>query len=256
MDVEVPKFQNTPAQKGINGPDIEEEDDDPVVKEFPIFFSNKLAENLNLFQYPVRPSERPYVDAYGEGILDSRIKRDAGILEVDVPIDTTKFYDKTKAAKKWDSVNTQTLSGSISHPEGQMVGVFKDDELHLTPVFSTVQLRPQFKYVDKKSIEDREAVKLAQKDARSKEVKAVQMSAKSTGEQAPKYSGALLSFKQADDEEFVHLDWYDRDSDESWNVADRLISSNKESLDSDTLPLEYISMISCPHLDPSSEIHN
>lgn len=104
------------------------DDDDPIVQDFPIYISSSLANQLYLLQYPVRSKERPYVGATGEAIHDLKIKPKSGVLQVDVPINTTKYYDGEKT-ERWGHVNKQTLSGVVKPCEGYMVGIFKNGEL-------------------------------------------------------------------------------------------------------------------------------
>ncbi len=40
-----------------------EDDDDPVVQEFPVYLTHELAYALYVLQYPLRRFDRPYTDA-------------------------------------------------------------------------------------------------------------------------------------------------------------------------------------------------
>lgn len=221
--------------------------DDPVIQEFPIYFNSQIAENLHLYQYPTRSALYPFVDALETGIISSRAKLATGIVEVDVPLSRNAYYDADKAAK-WQNLDTQTFGGvqKLCHEDGNlnnyMVGVFKDEELHVTPIKSIAQLRPQFKYVDRAIQSEKEiANAMNKKDDKSKEAKSVQVTAKAASDNAPRYSAAIASRKAADEEPYVEIDWYDRDCDETWNMGDKLMSKNKQKLESDTSPHDYVS---------------
>jgi DNA-directed RNA polymerase-3 subunit RPC5 len=221
--------------------DDHSENQDPVVQEFPIFVSHGLDGKINLFQYPTRTANRSHASTGGPGVVSSRLKQNSAIVEVDIPLDTAKFYDKDKA-EKWRGVNKQSFGGVLKQSNGRyMIGVFKNGELHVSPVESVVQLRPQFKYFSKHVSEEKEATRLLNSDlTRPREAKSIQVSARSTGELAPKYSGALSAYKASEEEEQVPLDWFDRDSDEAWEVSERFISSSRAQLISKTKIKDYI----------------
>lgn len=236
---------------------LNDEDDDEIVLEYPVYYSNEYLEKLYLLQYPTRPAVRPFVDAKGSGIIDSRIKPKSQVFEVDVPIETSHFYDKEKG-DNWGGLNKQVFSGVAKSAEGSMIGVFKDNELHLNPIHATAQLRPQFSYISQPPVPVGEAVgsssvvdqEKAKANAPKIGPKAVHLSAKIVGDNAPSFSGALTARKKMEDEDFVKLEWFDRDSEESWAISDHLVTEAKEH----TIPMmdsrEYIEKISSPHIDP------
>lgn len=240
-----------PRQRIVEAFTIPGDESDPVVQSFPVFFTSSLNDKVYLYQYPTRSASYPLVEANNSGILESRYKPKSGIVEVDVPIDTNRFYDHEKG-ERWSKVDRQTMGGVFKDPaknedgsEGSkyMVGVFKNEELHFTRIKSVAQLRPQFRYVDKEQNTEKEIVRNVeqqQKPATKKEAKAVQMSAKASGDNAPKYSGALQTRKLADEEAFVDYDWYDRDCDECWKEGDKLVANKRDKLISKTTIDDYI----------------
>ena len=44
---------------------MEEDDDDPVVRDLPVYLSLELASQLYLLQYPLRAADRPYSEDGG-----------------------------------------------------------------------------------------------------------------------------------------------------------------------------------------------
>lgn len=228
----------------------DEDGEDEVVEEYPMYYSTELLQKLYILQYPTRPATRPFVDVNGTGILDSRIKPEGQAIEVDVPIDTTKFYDKEKA-ENWGNVDKQTYGGIAKHVPGYMIGVFKDNALHLNPVHATAQLRPQFHYASQAGQAQNNSTDKEKEAAQTKRApKAVQLTAKIVGDNAPSFSGALIATKKLEDESFIGMDWYDRDSEESWDIADSLIAKKRDPLVEKTTKDEYIASISSPHVDP------
>lgn len=237
---------------------LDDSNDDEIVQEFPVFYSTKFLERLYLLQYPTRSAARPLVDSLGTGILDSRIKPLSQAVEIDIPIDSSKFYDREKG-ESWGGLDKQTFSGIAKQVQGYMIGVFKDNELHLNPIYATAQLRPQFSQISQPSgttndISERSSVSLEKEKGkhqqRNKVPKAVQLTAKIVGENAPSFSGALTARKKMEDESYVGMDWYDRDSDESWAISEGLVATSKGPLISTVSQDRYIENISSPHLDP------
>lgn len=229
-----------------------EDEDDPVIQEFPVYFNNSISESLHLYQYPTRSALYPFVDALNTGIINSRVKSSSGVVEVDIPLAKNEYYDPNKASK-WQHLDLQTFGGVMKpcRDDGNfnnyMVGVFKDEELHVTPIKSIAQLRPQFKYVDQAVQSEKELnnamnnKKDSSAAAKGKETtKAVQVTAKASGDNAPRHSGAISSRKAADEEPFVHLEWFDRDSDEAWKTADGLMAKDKSPIDSDMSTYDYM----------------
>jgi len=183
---------------------------------------------------------RPLVDSLGTGILETRLKPKSGLIELDIPMETNRFYDEEKG-EKWNKVDRQTFGGVLKTGQGKyMVGVFKDDELHVSPIDSVAQLRPQFKYFDKHVLGEQEVAKSLKTDpSKPREARQIHMTAKSSGDHAPRFSGALEARRAADDEVFVKLDWFDKDSAESWEMGDKLVTSNKRMLQSELTLHEY-----------------
>ncbi|KAH3664244.1 hypothetical protein OGAPHI_004596 [Ogataea philodendri] len=171
---------------------------DPVVKEIPLRLDGPAT---LMVQYPRKSTENT--------ISEVRLKPNSGILEMDIPTDTTRFYDETKAAR-WSGTTNQTLKGVLTNGNGYYVGRVRDGELHLSPVTKNCQLRPSFKYIDdlKASKQQREKELNKQLDDQiapmdeKKRAHVVQMTAKSTSETALRLGGALVSKKTEDEEEW------------------------------------------------------
>ena len=73
---------------------MEEDSDDPVVKEIDVYLSKQLEKKLYLLQYPVRPGQMTYDDTE---FLAARIKPKQQKLEVEVSVNTrSSNYDASK----------------------------------------------------------------------------------------------------------------------------------------------------------------
>lgn len=73
-------------------------DDDPVVSSYDIYIKPQLAGDLQMYvlQFPNRDSRQHYNTAHGSEPLKMRIKPNAGMVELDVPMDAHNNYDKKK----------------------------------------------------------------------------------------------------------------------------------------------------------------
>ncbi|XP_054003978.1 DNA-directed RNA polymerase III subunit RPC5 [Hylaeus anthracinus] len=146
-----------------------ENENDPVVKEIPVFLSKTLADKLFILQYPVRPVKEGYDDAT---FLKTSIKPENQEVLIEVAIDShSVHYDESKGeqialnadgdsktdqddddrAFESNRMDKTVLQSSRALPNcsNYAVGVFQDRELHLTPLRGIIQMRPQFNYLDK-----------------------------------------------------------------------------------------------------------
>ncbi|KAK2576209.1 hypothetical protein KPH14_005579 [Odynerus spinipes] len=154
-------------------------ENDPVVKEIPIFLSQNLANKLFIFQYPIRPARDGYDNAT---FLKTSIKPENQEVRIEVAVDTHSInYDKMKGRqiaintdgnpkveqedddKVFDSdvMDKTVLYSSRALPEcsNYAAGIYQDGELHITPLKGIIQLRPQFNYLDKSDKRAREEAK-------------------------------------------------------------------------------------------------
>lgn len=146
-------------------------EDDPVVSEIPVFLAKTLAQQLYLFQYPVRPCTLPN-DPETTSVMDSRIKPNQQKVELTIGLNAScPNYDKSKGEQialnvdgstsnqKSDDEITYgrgimdriTLSSqkSVKDPSRYAVGIFNGSELHITPLKGIVSLKPTMNYLDK-----------------------------------------------------------------------------------------------------------
>ncbi|CAL1536657.1 unnamed protein product [Lymnaea stagnalis] len=145
------------------------EDDDPVVDEIDVFLSKSLSDNLYLMQYPLRPVNMGYSNF---DHLSARIKPLQKKIEMELALDTfSKNYSRSKgeqisvnvdgnlppnstdrffAGSRMDKIVLSCPPHVKSFSNCQYaIGLFKEGELHLTPMSGVVQMRPSFEYLDK-----------------------------------------------------------------------------------------------------------
>lgn len=77
------------------------QDDDPVVAEYDVYITPDVAEQqLYLLQYLNRPPDQPFTKATDSQPSELRIKKDSGFIEVDVPINIHRNYNRI-AGVRW-----------------------------------------------------------------------------------------------------------------------------------------------------------
>ncbi|CDK28841.1 unnamed protein product [Kuraishia capsulata CBS 1993] len=181
--------------------------DDPVVEEIPISFKPISEAELYLLQFPNKAANSAYAKHEIANISDAKVKSQSGIIEVEIPVDKSRFFDQEKS-EKWFNVEAQTLSGVSSDAQGYCAGQLVNGELCLFPLAKTMQLRPSFKYVDALRAFRNESARATDlhhgPDARDKkkDVQVVQMSMKTVGDNAPRLGGALQSKKREEEERY------------------------------------------------------
>jgi DNA-directed RNA polymerase-3 subunit RPC5 len=98
-----------------------ESDEDPVVREYDVFMTSELAQNLYLFQYPVRSNTKPYTKAQNACPVDARWKTKAGLVEVDVPVNVGLNFDQEKG-RIWGDVLRKSQQAKESGLPGKAMG--------------------------------------------------------------------------------------------------------------------------------------
>ncbi|KAI8978124.1 DNA-directed RNA polymerase III subunit Rpc5 [Pilobolus umbonatus] len=262
-------------------------DDDEVLAEYPVYLTNQLSKHLYVFQYPMR--SLPFSNKTGPSA--ARLKPHAKMVELDVPIDTRSTHYSTERGEDFAmGLNDQTIktaydkrmeeveeermgfnrqqkkkeeelldkmtmtSVEIPNQTQYVVGVIRDGELHLTPVNTTIQLRPGFKYIDKidekwkaanKRIQDVEKQEEKKKVAEKAEAQAVQVSVKNAEREGNVRRNLYsMSVRNADEEPWLPISYYDQHSLTAEKVSDKLYASNKEPLVSKTTISEYLDLLS------------
>ncbi|XP_022319153.2 DNA-directed RNA polymerase III subunit RPC5-like [Crassostrea virginica] len=143
-----------------------DDEDDPVEHEVDVFLSKSLADNLYLLQYPVRPQKMTYDEI---DIHTARVKPVQKKVEIECSVNTrSPHYARSKGEQialnvdgafgnsaesfySSDKMDKQVLTSTTTGDKSgrYAVGIFKDGELHLTPLHAIIQMRPSFNYLDR-----------------------------------------------------------------------------------------------------------
>ncbi|KAI8354019.1 Sin-like protein conserved region-domain-containing protein [Blakeslea trispora] len=230
-----------------------EEEEDEVLAEYPIYLTNELSKYLYMFQFPMRSV--PFNGRNGPNA--ARIKPRARMVELDLPLDTrspnystergedfamglndkvikTAYdrrmeeheeelmghgYNRTQKKKEEELLDKMTLTSTeVPSQTKYVVGVIRNDELHITPINTTVQLRPGFKYIDKidekwkaanKRIQDVEKQEEKKKNTDPNTAQALQVSVKNAESHGMRKNLYSMSVRNAEEEEWQPIVYYD-----------------------------------------------
>lgn len=84
------------------------DDDDPVVAEYDVYITPEVDEQqLYVLQYLNRPPDQPLTKATDSQPSELRLKKEAGFIEVDVPINIHANYSRT-AGVRWGEAMRKT----------------------------------------------------------------------------------------------------------------------------------------------------
>ena len=211
--------------------------EDECISEFDVKLNSTSDTRFLFLQYPLRPLYRPYGD---QGSLTSaRFKPSQKSLELLYSLDTQSLnYDRNSSSFQ---VTSQTLSGKSIPPKAQYyIGLLKDETLSLTPIDTTIQLRPSMSYVDA-DINSRIKIKDAEEEVATKAKKAqkLKVNKKRKEEKQVKMSEDWISLRcvQARDEE-------------SSSVLNKLTVESSDSIVPDISSEEYMKQL-LPETDHS-----
>lgn len=141
-----------------------DEDDDPVVEEIPVYLSKSV--NCYLFQYPVRPATLSYDNSQ---VTRARFRPSNKQVQLEIKLNTnSENYDQSKGEQiaintdgcgsssekyfKSNRMDKQVLvgqSGGCGSGRYSVAKLTEDRQLHLTEIQGILQVRPSLNYMDK-----------------------------------------------------------------------------------------------------------
>ncbi|XP_067562522.1 DNA-directed RNA polymerase III subunit RPC5 isoform X2 [Pseudorca crassidens] len=249
------------------------EEDDPVIQEIDVYLAKSLAEKLYLFQYPVRPVSMTYDDIPH---LSARIKPKQQKVELEMAIDTLNpNYCRSKGEQIALNVDgacadeTSTYSSKLmdkqtfcssqttSNTSRYAAALYRQGELHLTPLHGILQLRPSFSYLDKADAKhrEREAANEAgdsSQDEAEEDVKQITVRfSRPESEQARQRRVQSYEFlqKKHAEEPWVHLHYYGLRDSRSEHERQYLLCQGSSGVENTELvksPSEYLMMLMPP----------
>ena len=85
---------------------------DPVVREYDVFLNDQMAEKVMLLQYPNRDRRQPYLARNHAKPTELRMKSEAGLVEIDIPMAILDNYDQEKAVRFGDALKKSIDDGA------------------------------------------------------------------------------------------------------------------------------------------------
>ena len=108
--------------------DVEvDQDSDPIKASYDIYIKPQISSDRQIYilQFPNRDSRQHYSAANESQPLKLRIKEKAGMLELDVPVDAWRNYDREKGIKWGEAIKRSNMAkggGSHGLPGGFGIG--------------------------------------------------------------------------------------------------------------------------------------
>jgi DNA-directed RNA polymerase-3 subunit RPC5 len=107
--------------------DADNNDHDPIVSEFEVFIKPHLNgdRQIFVFQFPNRDRSKPYDARHACAPTELRVKPKAGMVELDVPLDVYRNYDRKRGIKWGESMKRSSVArggGSHGLPGGFGIG--------------------------------------------------------------------------------------------------------------------------------------
>lgn len=106
---------------------IEDDSSDPIKASYDIFIKPNLSNGQKLYvlQFPNRAASQPYTAEKNSQPLELRTKPKSGLIEVDVPVDVFRNYDREKGIRWGDALKqTNATKGETTYglPGGFGIG--------------------------------------------------------------------------------------------------------------------------------------
>lgn len=227
------------------------EDADPIILSIPIVHGSlphRTSQSIHVLQYTGKPKNRPFTTEQ----LRAAIKPQSKVIEVKIPMDTSKFYDEARAEELGQRVDKLSLLGVFTNTDGGLyVGKVVEKEgksqIVLVPLDSTGQLKPLFKYID--DVDTARSAQLRQEASTSDPVKQSAVQVLQTASKAGQFSSdglgvssigsCLRHVKKFNEEEWETLTWRGADDSGTANLKQALSSPLTEPVATSTVFDEF-----------------
>lgn len=240
--------QDEEKQASVDDLDKGESEEDPVVDSVPLVINSvpdPVKQSLHLLQFTGKNKSISQDNCD----LKASVKEQSNFIELSTPINTSNFYDEARA-EEWGTVVTeQSLNGVFDKTDGELYAgqITQHDGqkiIALTPIDSTVQLRPSFKHLNQaESIPHPEP----SDQQKNKSVHILQTSAKQnghagTGDNPSSHSigESLKQNKKLEEEESLPLQWREFDDSKTREYAKQMSSPNCTVLETNCSHAEYL----------------
>ncbi|KAK1943601.1 DNA-directed RNA polymerase III subunit RPC5 [Phytophthora citrophthora] len=190
--------------------------------------------------FPLRPTYRPMP----EPPRRARIKPNNQLMQLDFAVDQRSEHFDQDAEDYLKQKYLRLQSSNVPALSNYAVGVFRQGQLHLTPLTSVMQMRPSLSHIDDAVNEEEEDMEVEEKvEPPPAEMKEVQFQfKKKQSERALSAIQNSYAYKkqQIDAENWIELQVQDKSSAGADDEFENLFSEKEEEVVSTMTPDEYI----------------
>lgn len=239
----------------------DDDDDDPVIESIPVHMNtvpDRIKQSLHLLQYLGKPKGTG--TAQNLSHLSASVKPQSGFIQVKLPLDTSRFYDESKAEHWGVEVVEHNHMGVMNKTNGGLyaakfvVDNQQQKQVVLIPIDTTSQLRPSFKYLD--DIEILRSKRELGPDPHTKSttphnVHILQSNAKNSKNNTndtlatTSLGESLKHIRRFDQEEWCDMEWCDMNGNEvnSRQLYDKITSVSDRELETKDSIMDYLNVL-------------
>ena len=136
---------------------FEDDDDDPIINEIPVFLSQKASDDLRLLQFPIRSANRSLEqDSHqlGQPRVQYDVEKDRLTLKYYLNTDSEHYINESG-----DNELTQMSFSSklVQQTSNYGIGIIRNNQMYLSPIKSVYQMRRDFNHCNPKKVDDENA---------------------------------------------------------------------------------------------------
>eukprot|EP01091_Cochliopodium_minus_P006775 TRINITY_DN16756_c0_g1_i1.p1 TRINITY_DN16756_c0_g1~~TRINITY_DN16756_c0_g1_i1.p1 ORF type:complete len:608 (-),score=169.40 TRINITY_DN16756_c0_g1_i1:32-1813(-) len=133
---------------------MEDSEEDEIVEEIDVYFSNTMNDHLHIFQYPLRPNWRPY-----ERKESDQVTQKEPPLGFSVKFNLDKNNSDSYSQFANHMLDSFTItSNKVPINSHYALAKIHNSQLHLSSINSIQQFRPNFSYIDEKDKKNKKEI--------------------------------------------------------------------------------------------------
>lgn len=227
---------------------------DPIVRRYEVFLTNNLANNLFLFQYLLRPKDRPY--DFNQ-LTEVRFKKEHKKMEMEFELNTHNEH--------YDQENPQTMksfvlsSRIVPSRTNYAVGVTRGNHLHITPLQHILQFKTSLEHLDEKFIGAGEKVisreeKEKKASATKNQAQIVQATYRTQADERARQKTYEYMKQQEQAEKPINMEFFPSDHPTARQVFERLFATSDHPVAFDMSPAAYLETLVPYKHDPLARL--
>jgi hypothetical protein len=228
---------------------------DEVIYELDVYFSNTLANDLVLLQYPLKPAWRPYDTGLCQGV---KYKQNAEVIEIDYSMNPDELLGegKSEMIEGEEELEYHTIRSSrIPLQTNYAVGVHRGNGIHLSALPKVYQMRPDFTHINVQAEERRKRMNDREKDSKAEEevvLTAVPVRITQESDRARyirERSWEHLK-KHEELEKWVYLRYCEKEDEASELKFESLVTPGENAVNPGSNPLQYLNLLAESYVAP------